>query len=210
MQKEGGWVMKKRYLLLLTVLATVLLVALPGTAIASGAFSGPLQITQAHLLTASPGESWEVDASVVGSNYFAGFPPRAREPVHGLISVNYSGWSFKLRPKYHIAIDHFSGMPDAGAVAGMAGYVVESAGEGAPAVGDFYAFYFFDGAQGLTQPAGTIRYYQDRWIFHQATDTPLWLRTFPRNVLHFFDSQGIYGLWLSEGDISIRNGLILE
>lgn len=201
--------MKKRYLLLLPVLATVLFVALPGTAIASGAFTGPLQMTQAHFLSVYPDESWEVDASVVGSNFFEGFPWRAREPVHGLISVNHSGWFIKLRPKYHVAFDYFSGMPDAGAAAGMAGHVVESAGEGAPAVGDFYVFYFFDGAQGLTQPDGTIRYYQDRWTFQKAADTPIWLRNFQRSILMFFSSQGS-GLRPSEGDISIRNGLIFE
>jgi hypothetical protein len=77
-------------------------------------------------------------------------------------------------------------------------------------LGDFYAFYFFDGAQGLTQPDGTIPYYGDRWTFTQAVDGPIWLRTFQRNVLSFFNPYGLNGMWPNERDISIKNGAILS
>ena len=161
---------------------------------------------------------WEVNASVVGSDYFDGFPWRAAQKVQGLISVNSSRLlpdgsqvttAFTVRPKYHISIDSFGVQPDAGAAAGIAGYVVKSAGEGAHAVGDFYVVYFFDGAQGLTQPDGTIRYYPDRWFFSPAEDTPIWLRNFPRSLLQFFSSQGSSFPSLSEGDINIMNGTTL-
>lgn len=229
--------MKKRYLLMLAVLAAVLLVALPGTAVAVNEGPGPFPITQAHFVsihnTAVGTETWEVDASAVGSEVDGGHPLRAGAKaslVHGDISVRcsvvpYDGspataMAFTVRPEYHFSLDSYSPYTDAGAAAGIAGYVIEASGDAAPAflraapaVGDFYEFYFWDGAQGQVQPDGTTKYYPDLWRMSKVAQNTeddrwldIWLRTFGRQAVEFFGYQGNCQWSLSEGDISIRNG----
>jgi len=118
--------------------------------------------------------------------------------------------AFTMRVDYYFSVDFFLGMPDAGAAAGICGPVVASKGDGVPAVGDYYMFQLFDGAHGLANPDGTVIYYPDRWKLTHWSDSPIYMRNYQRTVLSIFYLHG-ENLWpVTEGDLSVKGGLVFQ
>ncbi len=135
--------------------------------------------------------------------------------VEGYFSVEY----------YPIGLP--GGWVDAGAAVGMCGPVVASTGgAGVPAVGEYYLFLGWDGAQGYTDSDGTVGHYPDRWTVvpwggSDIASYHLYLRALQRTVLMVFASYGmsyryapdtnpdtyLRSLWpVIRGDISVMGG----
>lgn len=219
---------RRLQLVAIVALGVALLVVLPGHAIASPGIGDPVPMTESRFVGVDgAGTSWEVHVRSVAKPYLWDVPAQNENWSYwfgeGLVTLTSmqsdagggnEKSSFTVRVKYNFSVDYFGTMPDAGAGAGICGYVIDSSGEGVPAVGEFYEFLFWDGAHGLAGPDGTTEYFPDRWYFVNASDTPIWLRSYQRSVLLFWYSHGDLpmnsGWSVSEGDIRIRNALVFD
>ena len=218
--------MKKRSAVNVLLLAFLLVMVM-----ASSVLAAPVPLTQADFTGSdSTGTSWEVRANATAMPALVDLPASASAPTYwegkGLVSL--TSWqslpdgsqvkkAFTVRVKYNFSLEYFPvyGFPDAGAAAGLGGYVVSSKGEGVPSVGDFCEFLFWDGAQGLTSSDGTTEYFPDSWSYTPAADDDTWLRNFQRRVLAMYAHHGISTAsgtyWpIAEGDIGIKDGLVFD
>ncbi|MBN1630424.1 MAG: HYR domain-containing protein [Thermoleophilia bacterium] len=187
----------------------------PTLPMTTGAFAGP----------DNNDTVWQVQVNVVGSAFDPENPYNTL--AAGTMSFAASQTlpdgtevekAFTMTVDCHYSIDYFpSGdLVDAGAAVGICGFVVASTGgEGVPAVGDYYLFLAWDGAQGYQNPDGTMGYYPDTWTFAPWGGAS-YMRNFQRTIIAAWSTYGSssyvgsMNLWpVTEGDISVTGGMVL-
>lgn len=172
---------------------------------------------------------WQVHVSAQGKVA----DPGSLDYILGTGTISFTSWqslpdgsrvqkAFTVGVDYYSSVDFFLGLPDAGAAVGICGPVISSTGgEGVPAMGDYYLFLAWDGAQGYVNPNGTVGHYPDTWALVQWDDDPLYMRSFQRTILTVLSSFGrsyrdsmdsnpetyMRSLWpVTAGDIAIIGG----
>jgi hypothetical protein len=178
------------------------------------------------------GGEWQIQLNSLGSG--AAFGTSYYD--FGAGTLSFTSWrtlpdgsrverSFTMTVDRYHSVDDWGYPEDAGAATGISGPVVASTGgEGLPAVGDFYLFLAWDGAQGYLNADGTAGYYPDTWKFVPWPDTPSYARNFQRTIIgvwsnygmeHYYPATqpGTSGSWMplwpvSEGDIEIQGGWV--